>query len=265
MKKTGGKEEAQERKNERKPLTKNAKIIIIVFAVVVAVGIILLALQLTGNLVDDFRYSSFERFLFDTKFSFGRIVKTRDFVYGENPTSINFYPARYDYVFENDPAYQPTLQALADYFDDNGMVNCSVEDVVGGRMVIIEGQCQGGTPDEDSEYNSVGYVIETYKVKDYDVRLTITVQSPSKHQWLDSNKLDCYCVEIKSVIYVAGTTQKVVTFSTNLFLIKNEGTSTFATNINYAELAQVASYYQPIHKEILTKYIESGCIEKQLA
>ena len=251
-------------KKERKPLTKKAKIVIIVvmsvlLAAILAVSgvFINLALQAPSPATDGIK-----QFLLQNEFSFGKACH-KDLVYN-------------DVAFENDIAFQPTVDKIQEVYINSKSKNPnagSITDIDDLTSMLINSQSFLTENLDDVEPYDVRYKVfqnlqtgvisdgdtlkrhvshEIYKVKDFYVAYISYIQ---EFVLKDRGASGAEFV-FATLIYKEGK-QRVLEFATHIMYSHDSLLAELFAEATIEERNAIAQYYQPLHKEIITKFINS--------
>ncbi|MBQ9108359.1 MAG: hypothetical protein IJY49_06030 [Clostridia bacterium] len=263
-------------KKERKPLTKNAKIVIIVVASVVLAAILAvsgvfinLALQAPSPDTDGIR-----QFLLKNEFSFGKVCQ-KNLVYtgGSVP----------HLTFEDDTAFQPTVSKIQEvYTSSKSKIPTAgdLTDIDDLTSQLIYGQSfltetiiidkpqnikyklfqnlkTGVISDSDTLKNYISH--ETYRVNDFYVAYISYIMDGVV---VDDDTYGAGFV-FATLIYKEGK-QRVLEFATHIVYTYDYVLPEVFAEATIEERDQIAQYYQAIHKEIITEFIESEEGQKYL-
>lgn len=224
-------------------------------------------------------------FAVNNEFTFGRIkVETENFVLGDHPSTRSAYPDIYDIVFENDTAFQPTIDKIQQVYtlcrqrvrDINEYTNIEVlsDCLAGNQSVLSDGyenesiyvdieaitSMERGYVFEAHKVWSVCVVHETYNIGGYNV----VYFSKPVGGGVGKNTTSTGAEFIfTTFIYKEGMT-RAITFSTTVFFKTDFMMQIIFAEATIEERHEIAQYYQPIHKEIITKFINSEEGQKYL-
>ncbi len=239
-------------------------------------------------------------------FSFGKIVKTENFVFGDSPITHNAYPDRYDIVIKNDTQFIPTVNALQtaydkylnEYAEGKADFNFS-SNLFGNKMVfridhwhfssdyIEQHDKYLEIKDKFADYLVGEDLLESYAYSDivhdiYQIGDYMCMYASSlgvKKQFLMynpfSDKREYFKMVFYTMIYREGWKRILVLSS---FIVFNENVgrlqkingkyiadSIIKKHMTVDERHEIASYYQPIHREIITSWLESDGGKKYVA
>lgn len=223
-------------------------------------------------------------FAVKNEFSFGKVlVETVNFVRGNSPTTLNAYPNRYDIIFENDKSFQPTVDKIQQIYSlcrermlsPQEFTNIEVlsDRLVGEQSVLREDYSTDPMYVDIDTVKDMekGYIFdirkdlklyvvhETYSVSGYNVVYYSYIKTDGDSP--SDRESEYY---FATFIYKEGMSRAII-FSTGISFKTDFLLEEIFGNATIEERHEIARYYQPIHREIITNYIGSEQGQKELS
>lgn len=211
------------------------------------------------------------KFALENEFSFGKVVrKESDFVVLGKETTQTF-PSRYDIVFDNDTAFDKTIYQIDCvyekykselYIPTADWQNWSLTDCLVGQQSVLairytEDESVASMEYFETKESGDDYVVhEVYCVEKYNIAYV-----SSTDIWLfdicQPIRTDVRSFVLSSVIYCDGWDRAVVLCTMLCFKSEMLWFDDFIGKVTLEERENIAQYYQPIHKEIVTDWAKS--------